>query len=77
MEDKCSLCDNIATESIGNKFICKSCISKVYSLIKDDVETDVKYEIEHNREIVKVIREISEELSRIKRDVYEMKRRVR
>lgn len=77
MEDKCSLCDNIATESIGNKFICKSCISEIYSLIKEDIKTDIKYEMEHNREIIKVIREIGDELSRIKRDISEMKRRIR
>lgn len=77
MEEKCFLCDDIATESIGNKFICTSCIQKMYHLLKDDIERDTKNEIEHNGEIIKVVEKISIELSRIKHDISELKRRIR
>ena len=77
MEEKCFFCDDIALKSVGNKFICESCISEVYSLLKRDVEDNAKYEIEHNRETIKVIKEICEELSRIKGDISEIKRRIR
>lgn len=77
MEEKCFLCDNLATKPIGNRFICASCIRQIYDLLKEDIEEDTKHEIGHNEEIIKVFEIIRGELSKMKHDMADLKRRKR
>lgn len=77
MEEKCFFCGDIATESIGNKFICESCISDIYTILKREIKRDIKDELEHNRDLYKAFKGIGEESKRIRRDISDLKRKIK
>jgi hypothetical protein len=77
LEEKCFFCENVATKQIGNEFICESCISDVYSLLNRNIQIDIKNGIDHNEQIIHILRKIGEEISGLKRDIRELKRNKR
>jgi hypothetical protein len=74
LEEKCFFCENVATRQIGNEFICESCISDVYSLLTRNIQRDVEDEVDHNKKLIYVLREIGKEISGLKRDIRELRR---